>query len=235
MSTLQKVALYTRKKTIDDKLKKLEEDRLRAIESEQVAQSRKEAENLKNINLANKAKDKEVKARREDIDKEIEYHKECLDQINTEIQELNTPVVIDFTSDTQANSTSHADATEATESYRQEIYDKQHYYIDKKSLLVLKIAIALILASIIGKLSASNTELIENLVSFTYFADMDSLGSFGIFIDFSLQEFLLVFILTGAFSLLMRNEGYIHNPSIKYLSIWVILISMFAIIILSTL
>lgn len=211
MSSLQRLALLTKKKMVDDKISKLEADRLSAIQDE-------------------------VEKRRESVDKEIAYLEEDLNQINSDIQNLNNPVIIDFSNAVETNSQNHCEAIEASESYRQEIYDKQSYTISKVSLLLLKFAVAIILASIIGKLSSSNAELIGALVTFTYFADMESIqgDGLGIFLDFMVQEFALVFIVSSSLAIVMRNEPYIHNPKIKYISIWVILVSMIAIIFLST-
>lgn len=236
MKTLQKMALHARKRMTDDKLARLENERLRDLENEQIAQSRKEAENQKQINLANEAKEKEIKKRRESIDKEIAYLEDTLDQINQEIQNINTPVVIDFTNDIEVNSKNNYEANIAVENYRNEIYDKQSYSIGKFALFSLKVAVAMILATIVGKLSATSPELVESMVAFTYFADMESVeGLFGLFLDFLSQEFFLVFVTSSALALVMRNEPYIHNQKLKYISIWIIIISMITIILLSTL
>ena len=234
--SVQKILLNAKKKMFDNQIEKLKEKQRQEVENEQIAQSRQDAHNKQRLNEANEAKELAYAKRREAIDKQIVYLEENLVQINQELQQLSNPVVVDFSAETEMNSKNHHEATVAAEEYRVEIYDKQHYAITKMALFALKVAIAMILASIIGKLSASNPELIENLVVFTYFADMDSFGdSLGLFLDFTSQEFLLVFLLSAALSLLMRNEPYIHNKTVKYGSVWVIVVSMIAIIILSTL
>jgi hypothetical protein len=211
MNSLQRIALLAKKKMVDDKISKLEADRLNAIQDE-------------------------LEERREAIDKEIAYLEDNLNQINSEIQTLSNPVVIDFSNAIETNSKNHSEAVKSSESYRQEIYDKESYAIGKMALLGLKIAVAMILASIIGKLSSNNPELVESLVAFTFFADMDNLGeTLGLFLDFTSQEFILVFVISSALALIMRNEPYIHNSKIKYISIWIIIVSMVAIIFLSTL
>ena len=232
---VQELLLHTKKKIVDNQIEKLKAKERQEIENERIAQSQRDAYNKQRLNEANEAKELEYTKRRDAIDKQIMYLEENLAQINQEIQQLSNPVVVDFSTETERNSKNHHEATIAAEEYRVEIYDKQHYTITKMKLFSLKVTIAIIVASIIGKLSASNPELIENLVMFTFFADMDNLGdTFGLFLDFTSQEFLLVFVSSEALSLLIRNESYIHNQVVKYVSIWVIVISMVAIIILST-
>ena len=118
MNTLQRAVLHTKKRITDDKLARLENERLRDLENERISQSQKEAENQKQINLVNEAKEVEVEKRRIVIDKEIVYLENVLEQINQEIQNLNTPVVVDFTNNIEINSKNHYESSQAVESYR---------------------------------------------------------------------------------------------------------------------
>ena len=188
MDDIKKLTLQAKQKLVDNKLHKIEQNRLRAIEEEKIAQSTKEAANQKRLNIANENKQKEIQERRKSIDKEIAYLEEQLTQINQDIQELHAPVVVDFITSIQTNAQTYNHSSTESKKLKDEIYEKQSYNISAMALQGLKITIAVVLASVVGKLTVSSPELVESLVSYTFFADMESFGeSFGLFTDFLTQ------------------------------------------------
>ncbi|MEA3290533.1 MAG: hypothetical protein U9Q04_10185 [Campylobacterota bacterium] len=236
MNDLKKLTLNAGQRIVDNKKNRIEQDRLRAKEEEKIAQSIKEAENQKRLNAANENKQKEIEERREAINKEIAYLDDELIQIDKEIEALHAPVVVDFTTSTKNNSETYNHSSVEAKKLKDEIYDKQSYSISATALLGLKFAITVVLASVVGKLTVSSPELVESLVAYTFFADIESLGeSFGLFSDFLSQEFFMVFLASAALAWLFRDEDFIHNKTWKYTSIWIIVISLVSIILLSTL
>lgn len=236
MKSMQKLVLSSKRKLIDDKLRKAEQNRLRAIEEDNIAQSKRETENQRLLNIANENKEKELTKRREAIDKEIAYLEESLEQINQEIKELNAPVVVDFVTALQSNAEAYSNSQEESKKLKDEIYKKQSYNIDYLSLMGLKIAISMVLAMVIGKLTVSSPELVQSLIAYSYFSNIESLGeSLVLFIDFLTQEFLIVFTLSASLTWIFRDANFIHNSKFKYICILLIIISLVSIIVLSTL
>ncbi len=228
--------LKATKRIFDNNTKEAQEQKRQAQEEEAMAKSIREAENLKQLNLANEKKQQETLEKREAIDKEVNYLENLLTEINGEINMLDAPVVVDYIASIERNSIIYNHSFKETQEIKQEIIDKSLYSISTYALLGLKISIAMILASIVGKLSVVNPEMVEELISFTIFENFEFVNeSLGLFLDFLLQEFILVFVISSALTWIIRDEAFIHNKTIKYITIWLIAICLIAIIFLGTL